>query len=105
MTQITELLKSFPEIEDGVHESRLKEVLFFQETKHVPRRPIIYDPGIAIVAQGHKIGYLGGRSFNMMPIIIWLPLLPCLLNAKPAQPLRNLCVVYMYISTWLNCMT
>lgn len=105
MKQMTELLKSFPDIEDGVHESRLKEVLFFQETKHVPRRPIVYDPGIAIVAQGHKIVYLGARSFNMMPTIIWLPLLPCLLIAKPVQALRNLCVVCTFISIWLSCMT
>lgn len=64
MAQMTELLNYFPKIDDGAHESRLKGVLFFQETKYVPRRPIVYDPGIAIVAQGHKIGYLGGQRFQ-----------------------------------------
>lgn len=64
MTHLTELLQNFPEIDDGAYESRLKGVLFFKETQHIPRRPMVYDPGICIVAQGHKIGYLGGQKFR-----------------------------------------
>ena len=98
MAQMTELLKSFPNIEDGVHESRLKEVLFFQETKYVPRRPIVYDPGIAIVAQGHKIVYLGGQKFqydtnNYLVTSVTMPA-DCETCASPEEPVRGL---YIYI--------
>ena len=64
MSQMANLLKYFPEIDDKPSESRLKGVLFFKETKHIPRRPMVYNPGICIVAQGHKIGYLGGQKFR-----------------------------------------
>ena len=64
MATIDELLESFPEIEDGLHEFRLIGVRFFQESGHIPRQPMIYDPGICIVAQGHKIGYLAGQRFR-----------------------------------------
>jgi len=98
MTQLKEILKSFPDIEDGVHESRLKEVLFFQETKYVPRRPIVYDPGIAIVAQGHKIVYLGGQKFqydanNYLVTTVTMPA-DCETCASPEEPVRGL---YIYI--------
>lgn len=64
MSQMTELLKSFPSIADGVSDSRLNGVRFFRATQHIPRAPMVYDPGICIVAQGHKVGYLGGRKFR-----------------------------------------
>ena len=98
MAHLTELLKNFPDIEDGVHESRLKEVLFFQETKYIQRRPIVYDPGIAIVAQGHKIVYLGGQKFqydanNYLVTSITMPA-DCETCASPDEPVRGL---YIYI--------
>jgi AraC-like DNA-binding protein len=91
---MTELLKSFPTIDDGVSESRLKGVLFFQETKHVPRRPMVYDPGICIVAQGHKIGYLGGQKFrydanNYLVTTVTMPF-ESETFASPEEPLRGL---------------
>lgn len=94
MERLTELLENFPKIDDGVHESRLKEVLFFQETKYVPRRPIVYDPGIAIVAQGHKIGYLGGKKFqydanNYLVTSVTMPV-ECETCASPEEPVRGL---------------
>ncbi|HPA69691.1 MAG TPA: AraC family transcriptional regulator [Bacteroidales bacterium] len=58
------LLKSIPLADGGASESRLKGVRFFKETQHIPRRPMVYDPGICIVVQGHKIGYLGGQKFQ-----------------------------------------
>lgn len=64
MSQMTELLKAFPSIDDGVSESRLSGVRFFKATQHIPRNPMVYDPCICIVAQGYKIGYLGGRKFR-----------------------------------------
>ena len=98
MPQMTELLKYFPEMDDGAYESRLKGVLVFQETEHVRRRPMVYDPGICIVAQGHKIGYLGGRKFrydanNYLVTTVTMPF-ECESFASPEEPLRGL---YIYI--------
>ncbi len=64
MNQTDKLLDSFPEMEDGTHGSRLDGVLFFQQKKYVPVRPLVYPPGIAIVIQGHKIAYLGEQKFQ-----------------------------------------
>lgn len=95
---MTELLKNFPVIADGVVASPLQEVLFFQETKYVPKRPIVYDPGIAIIAQGHKVGYLGGRKFkydanHYLVTSVTMPI-ECETFASPEEPLRGL---YIYI--------
>ena len=64
MSEITEILKSLPIADTGATESSLKGVLYFKETKHIPGRPMVYDPGICIIAQGHKIGYLGENRFR-----------------------------------------
>lgn len=45
-------------------ESRLSGVRFFMCTRHIPRSPLVYDPGLFIVAQGRKIGYQGDRRFQ-----------------------------------------
>jgi len=45
-------------------DSKLPGVRFFMCNHHIPRTPLIYDPGIFIVAQGRKIGYLGNRIFQ-----------------------------------------
>jgi hypothetical protein len=94
MSQMTELLKSFPEIDDGPSESRLKGVLFFKETRHIPRRPMVYNPGICIVAQGHKIGYLGGQKFrydasHYLVTSVTMPF-ECETFASSEEPLRGL---------------
>ena len=98
MADMTELLQNFPAIDDGAHESRLKGVLLFKETQHIRRRPIVYDPGLCIVAQGHKIGYLGGRKFrydanNYLVTSVTMPF-ECESFASPKEPLRGL---YIYI--------
>jgi len=89
-----ELLKNFPAIDDGVFESRLKGVLFFQETRPIPRRPMVYDPGICIVAQGYKVGYLGGRKFRYDPshYLVTSVTMPFESEtfASPEEPLRGL---------------
>ena len=64
MSQMAELLKAFQLTDGGSTESRLAGVRMFKSTHHVPRKPIVYEPGICILAQGHKIGYLGGREFR-----------------------------------------
>ncbi|WP_432734506.1 AraC family transcriptional regulator [Maridesulfovibrio sp. FT414] len=64
MSDMLELLKDLATVDGGAVESRYKGVRFFKETKPVKCRPMVYDPGICIVASGHKIGHLGGHSFR-----------------------------------------
>lgn len=64
MSHMAELLKSFPLTDGGSSESRLEGVRLFKSTYPIPRKPIVYDPGICIIVQGHKIGYLGGQEFQ-----------------------------------------
>jgi AraC-like DNA-binding protein len=64
MSNSNKLLDFFPEMEDGTHRSHLDGILFFQQKKYVPPHPLVYPPGIAIVAQGHKIAYLGKQKFQ-----------------------------------------
>jgi AraC-like DNA-binding protein len=59
-----ELLKEFEIPDGGALESIHHGVRFFKETRHVRRRPMLYNPGLCIVASGRKIGHLGGRSFH-----------------------------------------
>ena len=94
MSQMDELLGSFPEIDNGLFESRLEGVRFFKETKPMPRRPMLYNPGICIVVQGHKIGYLGGRKFrydanHYLVTSVTMPF-QCETFASPEEPLRGL---------------
>jgi AraC-like DNA-binding protein len=94
MSPMAELLKSFPAIDNGLFESRLKGVRFFKETQPIPRKPLVYDPGICIIAQGQKTGYLGGRKFqydanHYLVTSVTMPF-ECEAFASPEKPLRGL---------------
>jgi AraC-like DNA-binding protein len=94
MSQMVELLKSFPITDGGSSESRLKGVRFFKSTQPIPRKPVVYDPGICIVAKGHKIGYLGDQVFqydanNYLVISLTMPF-ECETFASPEDPLLGL---------------
>jgi len=94
MSQMVDLLKSFPITDGGSSESRLKGVRFFKSTQPMPRKPVVYDPGICIVAQGHKIGYQGDQVFqydanNYLVISVTMPF-ECETFASPEDPLLGL---------------
>ncbi|MBG0778842.1 MAG: AraC family transcriptional regulator [Desulfotignum balticum] len=94
MSKLAELLKYFPAIDDGPSKSRLDGVIFFKETKYIPRKPMVYNPGICIVVQGHKIGYLGGQTFrydanHYLVTSVTMPF-ECETFASPEEPLRGL---------------
>ena len=94
MPEMVDLLKSFPITDGGSSESRLKGVRFFKSTQPFPRRPVVYDPGIFIVAQGHKIGYQGDQVFqydanNYLVISVTMPF-ECETFASPEDPLLGL---------------
>lgn len=94
MPNMAELLQSFPEINDGLFETGLKGVRLFKETKPIPRQPLVYDPGICIIAQGEKTGYLGGRTFqydanHYLVTTVTMPF-ECEAFPSPEKPLRGL---------------
>jgi len=94
MSQMAELIDSFPITEGGASESRLPGVRFFKLTQPAPRAPILYDPGICIIAQGHKVGYLGDQVFrydadNYLVVSVTMPL-ECEIFASPESPLLGL---------------
>ena len=94
MSQMVELLKSFPLPDSGFSESRLPGVRFFKATRPIPRTPLIYDPGICIIAQGQKIGYLSGQQFqydanNYLVTSVAMPF-ECETFASPENPLLGL---------------
>jgi AraC-like DNA-binding protein len=94
MSQMADLLKSFQITDGGASESRLKSVRLFKSTYPMPRKPIVYDPGICIIAQGHKIGYLGGQEFqydanHYLVTSVTMPF-ECETFASPEDPLLGL---------------
>jgi AraC-like DNA-binding protein len=96
MSHMVDLLKGFQITDGGSSESRLKGVRFFKSTQPIPRRPVVYDPGICIVAQGHKIGYQGGQAFqydanHYLVISVTMPF-ECETFASPEEPLLGLYV-------------
>jgi AraC-like DNA-binding protein len=94
MSQMAELLKSFPLTDGGSSESRLEGVRLFKSTYPMPRKPIVYDPGICIIVQGHKIGCLGGQEFrydanHYLVTSVTMPF-ECETFASPEDPLLGL---------------
>jgi AraC-like DNA-binding protein len=94
MSKIVELLRSFPLPDGGFSESHLEGVHFFKSTQPIPRTPLVYDPGICIVAQGRKIGYLGNHVFqydpnNYLVASVTMPF-ECEASASPEEPLLGL---------------
>jgi AraC-like DNA-binding protein len=64
MCNLIDLLQDMATVDGDAVESMLPGVRFFKDTKHVARRPMLYNPGICIVVSGHKVAYLGGQAFR-----------------------------------------
>ena len=93
MSEIAKLLERF-DLAEGFSETPIKGVRLFKALQHIPRTPLLYDPGICIVAQGHKIGYLGGQVFqydadNYLVVSVSIPF-ECETFASPDKPLLGL---------------
>lgn len=63
MNQLKKILEQFDLVE-GFNETYLPSVRFYHTEQETPRTPLIYDPGLCIIAQGRKTVYLGGKSFS-----------------------------------------
>lgn len=92
---MAELLGGLAEGE-GFCPSLLQGVRFMRSTLHVPRTPVAYDPSIVIVAQGRKLGYLGGRRLVFDPanyLVLSVPLpFECETLGTPREPLLGVAV-------------
>lgn len=64
MSNMLELLRDVATLDGGAVESPLAGVRFFKESRPVIRRPLLYNPGICLIASGHKVAYLDGQSFR-----------------------------------------
>ncbi|HEY0793615.1 MAG TPA: AraC family transcriptional regulator [Chthoniobacterales bacterium] len=79
---------------EGASPSSLAGVEFMRSTRCYPRSAIAYEPGIFIVVQGRKTGYLGRRRFvydanNYLVLTVPLPF-ECEVEATPEKPLLGL---------------
>ncbi len=93
MLPMVDYLERF-DVPEGFSESRLKGVRFFKSLQHIPRTPLIYDPGIIIIVQGSKVGYLNGKVFhydanNYLVLSVSIPF-ECETTASPDCPLLGL---------------
>jgi len=94
-TRLVELLSQLA-AREGFSDSMLEGVRFMRSTQRIPRRPVVYEPGIVIIAQGRKRGYLGGRIYtydakNYLVLSVPLPF-ECETEGTPDKPLLGLSV-------------
>ncbi|MBY6115419.1 AraC family transcriptional regulator [Mameliella alba] len=84
---------SFPQAA-GVVETYMPQVRFFWATEPVPRAPLLYDTGIVVIGQGHKIGHWNGQSFRYDRdhyLVSSLPTaLECETCASPEEPILGI---------------
>jgi len=69
-------------------------VQFFWSMEPIPKTPLLYDAGIVIVGQGHKVGYLGDKTFRYdkdFCLIVGVPIpFECESHATPDEPLLGI---------------
>lgn len=83
-------------LQEGIHPTRIDGVKLMHTTQSFPRAPLVYEPSVVIVGQGHKIGYLGGERYcydrdNYLVLSVPLPF-ECETQATPEAPLLGLSV-------------
>src|SRR5262249_2086394 len=81
---------------EGYNPTLLEEVRLMRASRSLPRMPVLYEPGIVIVGQGRKRGYLGDRVFtyaahNYLVLSVPLPF-ECETEASPEKPLLALSI-------------
>ncbi|MGA2137125.1 MAG: AraC family transcriptional regulator [Bryobacteraceae bacterium] len=76
---------------EGIHPAAVDGVQLMRASRPVPRSPVLYEPGIVIVGQGRKRGYLGDQVYtydahNYLVLSVPLPF-ECETEATPDAPL------------------
>jgi AraC-like DNA-binding protein len=81
---------------DGFLPSRLPGVSFMRSSRHIPRCPITYEPGIFIVLQGRKTGYLGNKRIVYDPnhyLVLSVPMpFECETDGTLGEPMLAVCI-------------
>ena len=62
-SKIVNLLKALAP-EEGYNLTRFSHIRFLRSNRPLTRTPVLYDPGIVIVCQGRKRGYLGDQVYR-----------------------------------------
>jgi AraC-like DNA-binding protein len=88
--RMTALLDSLA-VREGNHPTPLDGVNLMRMSQPLPRMPVLYEPGIVIVGQGRKRGYLGDQVYtydahNYLVLSVPLPF-ECETEASPELPL------------------
>jgi AraC-like DNA-binding protein len=88
--RMTSLLGSLA-TKEGMHPSALDGVHLMRASRSIPRTQVLYEPGIVIVGQGRKRGYLGDQVFtydahNYLVLSVPLPF-ECETEASPEKPM------------------
>lgn len=77
--------------QEGLNATHLEAVRLIRTSESQPRAPIVYEPGIIIVAQGRKRVFLGEQALSYDPnnyLVLSVPLpLECETIASPEAPL------------------
>ncbi|ANS44843.1 AraC family transcriptional regulator [Serratia inhibens] len=81
---------------NGYTPSPVPRVKILYVDRYCPRQPVMYEPGVVIVFQGHKVGYCGNKVFQYDPrnyLLMSVPLpFECETFASPELPLVGLAV-------------
>jgi len=76
---------------DGFHTTSIPGVRLLRAVQHFERGPLLYEPGIVIVAQGAKVGYLGNEIYRYDAshyLVLSVPMpFDCETFASPQEPL------------------
>lgn len=76
---------------EGIRSTAIEGVQLMRASQPIPRMPVLYEPGIVIVGQGRKRGYLGDRVFtydahNYLVLSVPLPF-ECETEASAEEPM------------------
>lgn len=81
---------------NGVSQTPIPQVKVIYIDRHGARAPVLYDPCIVIMFQGHKVGYLGDKVFQYDPdnyLLMTVPLpFECESFASPENPLVGISI-------------
>lgn len=88
--RMVQLMETLAPVE-GYNLSALEEVRFLRSNRPLVRVPVLYDPGIVILCQGRKRGYLGEQLYvydAQHYLVVSVPV-PFTMetDAQPAQPM------------------
>ena len=83
-------------VREGTHPTLVPGVDVWRASAPAPRHPVVYQPMIVIIGQGHKCGYLGEQAYRYDPfnyLVLTVPLpFECEVDASPEEPLLGMTV-------------